>query len=320
MPFSLDGKLVIAVSSRALLNLEDAHHVFETEDEAAYRTHQLGRLEEAAEPGVALPLVKKLLRFNTPEDHRVEVVVLSRNDPVSGLRVFHSVKAHGLDISRGAFTKGRPPFSYLTPFGAALFLSANPDDVRGALLQKCPSATVYTGTHNSSDPHPDELRIAFDGDAVLFGDSSEAIYQEHGLDRFHQWEAQNARVPLDAGPFRSFIEALHRLQSDPLPGTDMRIRTALITARNAPAHERAIRTLMDWRIDVDEAFFLGGLEKKGFLAEFHPDFFFDDQRVHCDPASEVTATGHVPTGVANQRAPNEPVAAASSAGDGKGPG
>jgi 5'-nucleotidase len=300
MAYNLDNKMVIAVSSRALFNLDEAHEVFAKEGPQAFRAYERKRLEEPAEPGVAFALVKKLLRFNVAGTKRVEVVVLSRNDPVSGLRVFRSTAAHGLDITRGAFTAGEPPFPYLKPFRAVLFLSANPDDVKGALDRDCPAATVYTNPLRPSDEFPDEVRIAFDGDAVLFGDSSEMIYQMEGLKRFHEHEAENADKPLPTGPFRRFIEALHELQRNPPAGTNMKVRTALFTARDAPAHERAILTLMSWDIDVNAAFFLGGIAKKDFLEEFRPDFFFDDQRDHCDPASKVVSTGHVPAGIANQ--------------------
>lgn len=310
MPFSVADKMVIAVSSRALFNLDEEDAVFRTQGERPYREHQLARLDEPARPGVAFPLVRKLLAFNTPQEHRVEVVVLSRNDPVSGLRVFASAKAHGLDVTRGAFTTGQPPFPYLRPFNAVLFLSANPEDVHGALCGQCPAATVYPAPRERAAERETELRIAFDGDAVLFGDESEAIFQAEGLERFHAFEAANAAIPLPPGPFRPFIEALHRLQRQPPAGSGIRIRTALITARNAPAHERAVRTLMEWEIDVDEALFLGGLEKKGFLAEFQPDFFFDDQRLHCEPASAVASTGHVPAGLLNAHHTARPEAAA----------
>jgi 5'-nucleotidase len=301
MPYSLDDKMVVAVSSRALFNLDAENDVYEREGSQAFREYELARLKEAAQPGVAFSLVKKLLRFNTPGHRCVEVVLLSRNDPVSGLRAFHSTAEHGLDITRGAFTGGAPPFPYLKPFRAVLFLSANPADVQAALEVGCPAATVYSGPPRSSDLSPDELRIAFDGDAVLFSDASEQIYQAEGIERFHEHESQNADQPLPPGPFRRFIEALHGLQRNPPAGTDLRIHTALVTARNAPSHERAILTLMNWQIDVDEAYFLGGAEKKEFLEAFHPDFFFDDQKVHCDPASKVVNTAHVPAGVANQK-------------------
>jgi 5'-nucleotidase len=300
MPYKLDDKIVVAVSSRALFDFDEANAVFDRHGVARYREYQMERLDKPADPGVACRLVRKLLRFNTYDSTCVEVIVLSRNDAVSGLRVFKSAKELGLDVTRGVFTNGRAPYPYLDPFRAVLFLSAQPEDVRGALDRSCPAATVYTELLSSTDEYPDELRIAFDGDAVLFGDSGETIYQNEGLDAFHRSEAKNATIPLSSGPFRPFIEALHSLQQNPPTGTPMRIRTALVTARNAPAHERAIRTLMDWNIEVDEAFFLGGVEKRGFLAEFRPDFFFDDQRAHCDPASKVTCTGHVPAGIANR--------------------
>jgi 5'-nucleotidase len=311
MPFTLADKMVVAVSSRALFQLDEANDVYEREGPAAYREYQVKRLKEVAAPGVAFQLVKKLLRFNTPEESRVEVVMLSRNDPISGLRVFHSANEHGLNVTRGAFTGGEPPYPYLQPFNAALFLSANGDDVKGALEMKCPAATVYTNPLKTTDQYQNELRIAFDGDAVLFDDSSESIFKKEGLNRFHESEAKNAAIPLSPGPFQPFIKSLQALQRNPPAGTNMKVRTALITARNAPAHERAIRTLMHWNIEIDEALFLGGLEKTEFLSAFHPDFFFDDQPIHCKPASRVTSTGHVPVGVANA----EPATASGTSGE-----
>ncbi len=300
MPQSLDGKLVIAVSSRALFDLDDANRVFESQGVDEYRKYQLARLEEAAQPGVAHALVTKLLRFNSGEDRRVEVIVLSRNDPVSGLRVFHSTRTHGIDVSRGIFTRGRPPYAYLKPFGAALFLSAEPADVRGALQQGFPAATVYTGADTGLlNTHPDELRIAFDGDGVLFDDSSETFYRLQGIEAFHQSESENAEVPLGEGPFMPFLRALAGLRASPPEGCPVSVRTMLITARSVPAHERAIKTLMKLGLEVDEAVFLGGLDKAQFLNVFQPDFYFDDQRVYCDSAAGVARTGHVPFGVAN---------------------
>jgi 5'-nucleotidase len=303
MPYSLHDKIVIAVSSRALFDLEDAHAVFDAENPESYTRYQLERLEEVARPGVAFGLVRKLLAFNGPSEaeRRVEVVVLSRNDPVSGLRVFHSAQAHGLDICRGVFTRGRPPYGYLKPFRAALFLSANEEDVRGALTQGCPAARVYTGPREATETAEveHELRVAFDGDGVLFDDSSEAYYKNNGLDAFHQYEAEKADEPLPPGPLQAFFSALRDLKHNPPPGSAMTVRTALVTARSAPAHKRAIATLQSWGFDVDEAFFLGGIEKRAFLAEFSPDLFFDDQTVHTEPAALVARVGHVPFGVAN---------------------
>jgi 5'-nucleotidase len=262
-----------------------------------------------AKPGVAFSLVKKLLAFNdAPENpgespasgkqpQRVEVVILSRNDPVSGMRVFRSAQHYGLNIQRGTFNRGEPPWRYLKPLHANLFLSTHLSDVRAALDAGVPAAQVYPHSAHASDQHPHEVRIAFDGDAVLFSDEAERVFQSQGLNAFQQHERDNAAQPLLAGPFKPLLEALHRLQE---AGTSrMRIRTALVTARSAPAHERAIRTLMDWNIQVDEAMFLGGLAKGEFLREFEPDFFFDDQTGHVNSAALHVPSGHVASGVSN---------------------
>jgi 5'-nucleotidase len=301
MAASLDGKLVVAISSRALFDFEDENKVFEhghgPHKDRAYMKLQLDKLDEPAKPGVALAMVKKLLAFNDAKTQRVEVVMLSRNDPVSGLRVFRSVQSHALKVERGVFTRGREPYRYLTPLRANLFLSANPDDVRAALNIGFPAATVATHSARAQDNYPNEVRIAFDGDAVLFSDEAERVYQAQGLPAFQQHEKDKADLPLSAGPFKPLLAALHRLQQEGTPA--MRIRTALVTARSAPAHERAIRTLMDWNIEVDEAMFLGGLPKGEFLREFEPDFFFDDQTGHIESASQHVPSGHVASGVSN---------------------
>jgi 5'-nucleotidase len=301
MPYSVEGKLVVAISSRALFDFEDENRVFEKDGEEAYIALQYGRLDVPAREGVAFPLVKKLLAFNTPDAQRVEVVVLSKNDPVSGLRVFRSAKQAGLQIERGVFTRGRTPYRYLDALKANLFLSANESDVMSALDAKCPAARVYPESAQAASRHADELRIAFDGDAVLFSDEAERVYQQDGLDAFTRHETTRALQPLPPGPFKPLLEALHRLQA--ASGTDVpvRVRTALVTARSAPAHERAIRTLMEWNVAVDELMFLGGLDKGAFLKAFEPDFYFDDQRGHIDSARLHVAAGHVPFGVANLR-------------------
>ena len=298
MPVSLQGKLVVALSSRALFDFEEENRVFEEQNDAAYMVLQSSRMEQAATPGVAFPLVKKLLAFNSHGHHHVEVVVLSRNDPVSGLRVFRSAKETGLALERGVFTRGRSPYRYLAPLGAHLFLSADEGDVRAALAAGVPAARVYSQSLLAADRHPEELRIAFDGDAVLFSDEAEQVFQAQGLPAFQQHEQQHRLRPLPPGPFKPLLEALHRLQAL-AADAPVRIRTALVTARSAPAHERAVRTLMDWNITVDEAMFLGGLEKGPFLAAFEPDFFFDDQAGHCASAALVGPTGQVPSGSKN---------------------
>ena len=299
MPVTFDGKLVVAISSRALFDFEEENKVFESGDDREYMALQLARVNAPAKQGVAFGLVQKLLAFNSEAEHRVEVVILSRNDPVSGLRVFHSVRGAKLPIERGVFTRGRSPYRYLRALNANLFLSANEADVRSALEAGFPSARVYPQSARNAELHPTEVRIAFDGDAVLFSDEAEQVFQTESLDAFQRHEAQHATRPLPAGPFKPLLEALHRLQT---VGADvpMRIRTALVTARSAPAHERAIRTLMDWRIGVDEAMFLGGLDKGAFLREFEPDFYFDDQQRHVDSAARHVSAGHVPFGIANK--------------------
>ena len=368
MPASLDGQLVVAISSRALFDFEEENTLFEQGDAAAYMRLQQARMDVPAPAGVAFSLVRKLLAFNTGGAQRVTVVVLSRNDPISGMRVFRSAQSHGLSIERGVFTQGGDPFGYLRPLGAHLFLSANGADVRQALALGYPAAQVATHATRAGNAHPREVRIAFDGDAVLFSDEAERIYQADGLDAFQSHERAKAELPLPPGPFKPFLAALQQLQhasglassseasnlgergpcaaakgrpeqgtaplggsgpgaagergghrsegppqarSAPLGGSGpgvagergghspMRIRTALVTARSAPAHERAIRTLMSWNIAVDEAMFLGGLPKGGFLNEFQPDFFFDDQTGHVDSAASFVPAGHVASGVAN---------------------
>ena len=296
VPANLEGQLVVAISSRALFDFEEENQVFEASDDRAYMQLQLQRLDQPARPGVAFSLVHKLLAFNT-EAPRVEVVILSRNDPVSGMRVFRSAQHFQLPVQRGVFTRGQSPWRYLRPLNANLFLSANEADVRSALEAGVPAARVYPHSARASDAHPGEVRIAFDGDAVLFSDEAERVYQRDGLDAFHSHERERSATPLAPGPFKPLLEALHRLQRT--PPRDMRIRTALVTARSSPAHERAIRTLMDWRIEVDEAMVLGGLNKGEFLREFEPDFFFDDQTGHVDGAALHVPSGHVAAGIVN---------------------
>ncbi|NBW00811.1 MAG: 5'-nucleotidase [Betaproteobacteria bacterium] len=301
MPADLSDQLVIALSSRALFDFEEENRLFEQADDRAYMRLQSERLQTPANPGVAFSLVRKLLAFNQPERHRVEIVMLSRNDPVSGLRVYRSAQRHGLPIQRGVFTRGRSPYRYLKSLGAHLFLSANGPDVEDALQAGYPAAHVYPHSAKAAENFPNELRIAFDGDAVLFSDEAERIYQAEGLDAFVAHEAQRAETPLPPGPFKPLLEALHRLQQETRDAQTMRIRTALVTARSAPAHERAVRTLIDWNIEIDEAMFLGGLDKGDFLKEFEPDFFFDDQTRHCESGASAGPTGHVRSGVINQR-------------------
>ena len=296
MPTSLDGQLVVAISSRALFDFEEENEHFEAHDDRAYMRLQLERLDLPAKPGVAFSLVNKLLAFNV-DTPQVEVVILSRNDPVSGLRVFRSAQHYGLAVQRGVFTRGESPWRYLRPLNAHLFLSTNEADVRSALNAGVPAARVYPHSARASSAHPSEVRIAFDGDAVLFSDEAERVYAHSGLDAFQAHERDHSATPLAAGPFKPLLVALQRLQQAAPRG--MRVRTALVTARSAPAHERAMRTLMDWNIEIDAAMFLGGLPKGEFLREFEPDFFFDDQSGHIQNAAAHVPSGHVAAGIRN---------------------
>jgi len=232
MPITFDGKLVVAISSRALFDYEEENRVFDRDGEGAYVALQLGRIDVPAKQGVAFPLVKKLLAFNTPEAQLVEVVILSKNDPVSGLRVFRSAQRAGLRVERGVFTRGRHPYRYLDALRANLFLSANEQDVMSALDAKIPAARVVPESAQAASRHQDEVRIAFDGDAVLFSDEAERVYQQNGLEAFTRHETARVDIPLPPGPFKPLLEALHRLQT---AGTSMKLRTALVTARSAPA-------------------------------------------------------------------------------------
>jgi len=295
----LGDKLVVAISSRALFDLSESHEIYEKEGVEAYSNYQIDKEEDILEAGPAFSLVKKLLALNhkSPDSPSVEVVLLSRNSADTGLRIFNSIQHYQLDISRAAFTSGRSPHSYVSAFSSDLFLSTDVDDVTAALNDGFAAAIILpkSGDYTSNDQ---EVRFAFDGDAVLFSDESERIYQSQGLEAFTKNEVDSANKPLAGGPFKSFLAALHRLQAD-YAGELCPIRTALVTARSAPAHERVIKTLRDWNIRIDEALFLGGMKKAEFLKSFEADVFFDDQTVHCHAAVEHVATGHVPHGVTN---------------------
>jgi 5'-nucleotidase len=294
---TLADKLVVAISSRALFDLTESHRVYTEAGVDAYHRYQIEHEEQMLAPGPAFVLVQKLLRLNRADKQYVEVILLSRNSADTGLRVMNSIHHHGLDITRAAFTKGEPTSRYVPPFGAHLFLSADTEDVKRVLNEGYAAATIVPSTLGKNES--DELRIAFDGDAVLFSDEAERIYQQNGLAAFARSEIDAALRPLSGGPFKEFLAGLHRIQSDFSDGASP-IRTALVTARSAPAHERVIRTLRAWNIRIDEALFLGGLDKGEFLRAFGADIFFDDQRTHVESAAKHVATGHVPHGVANE--------------------
>ena len=295
-----EEKLVIAISSSALFDLSESARVFEEQGVDAYSHYQVEHENSILEPGEAFPLVKKLLAVNTLTDNKqlVEVILLSRNSADSGLRVFNSIAHYGLAISRAAFCGGLEPWRYIHAFQCDLFLSGNAEDVRVALEQGVAAATMLPSEAESTALNDQVLRFAFDGDAVLFSDESERIYKDSGLEAFTSNEKNAANHPLSGGPFKNFLSSLQTLQSR-FDQPNCPIRTALVTARAAPAHERVIKTLRDWNIRLDESLFLGGMPKGEFLQAYGADVFFDDQQSHCDSASQFVATGHVPHGVAN---------------------
>lgn len=305
-------KLVIAISSRALFDLGESHQVYEEKGLEAYQQYQIDRESEPLQPGGAFSLVKKLLHLNTQLDtQRVEVILLSRNSADTGLRIFNSIEHYGLSITRAAFSGGASPYRYISAFNSHLFLSMDGADVRQALEQGVAAATILPSANTLASD--ERLKFAFDGDAVLFSDEAERIYKTQGLEAFARSEKQSANQPLSGGPFKPFLAALQQLQMEFPPG-ESPIRTCLVTARSAPAHERVVRTLRAWNIRIDESLFLGGMDKGVFLKAFDADVFFDDQEGHCDSARHHVATGHVPHGVANEKAAAAPLAVASVSG------
>ena len=294
MPVTFEDKLVVAISSRALFDLEEGHRVFVEQGVDAYCRYQIERENEKLEPGVAFAMVQKLLNLQKDSESLVEVVLISRNSADTGLRVFNSIQHYDLNITRAAFSGGNSPYRYIKPFQAHLFLSAEPDDVNNALSEGLAAATILPS--RVEERADGQLRIAFDGDAVVFSDVAEQVYQREGLAAFAKSERDAANSPLPGGPFKNVLAALHRIQSI-FPADEAPIRTALFTARAAPAHERVVRTLRAWDIRIDEVAFLGGVEKGKFLKTFGADIFFDDQQGHCDSTRQYVATGHVPSGL-----------------------
>ena len=293
------SELTVAISSRALFDLEESHKIYVEQGIEAYCKYQIDHEDEKLNEGTAFPLVKKLLALNIGRvQPRVEVILLSKNSADTGLRVFNSIQDHNLDITRAAFTSGETPYRYAKPFSADLFLSSDGQDVAEALEMGFAAATIIPS--KMSNQGNNQLRIAFDGDAVIFSDDSEKIYKERGLEAFVESETDAAKEPMPGGPFKDFLSALHSIQASFSP-KESPIRTALVTARSAPTHERIIRTLRAWDIRIDEALFLGGMKKGDFLKAFNADIFFDDQLLHCQSSSEHVATGHVPHGVANHK-------------------
>lgn len=307
MPYPIQHKLVVAIASSALFDLRESHAVFLQQGEVAYRAHQRASEKEALNPGVAFPFIRRLLSVNRPteNDEPVEVVLLSRNDPDTGLRVMNSIESHGLPISRAAFVRGGDPFRYIQAFNACLFLSADEKTVREATMAGLPAGRVLE-TSYSDDPDDSELRIAFDFDGVVADDEAETVFQAEGLVKFHQAEATRALEPHNPGPLKKFFDEIGKLQARERaraqedPAYKPRIRTAVITSRNAPAHKRMVTTLRSWGIELDETFFLGGMDKSRVLEVFRPHLFFDDQLSHVGPAAASVPCVHVPFGKLNE--------------------
>lgn len=296
MPYDLSKILVVGISSRALFDLEHENEIFDKEGLDAYTDFQLEKINEYPKPGTGFRLVKNILSLNDEsKERKVEVLILSRNNAVTSLRITKAIEYYKLDITRSAWTGGESITRYLAPYKVDLFLSAHEKDVQEAINAGFTAARIYKFRKNNPENRNDKkkIKIAFDGDAVLFSSESEKIYQEKGLDEFLRHEQENALKPLPEGPFAPLLKAIAKAQSSFSPD-DAPIRTALITARNAPAHERVIRTLHIWNVRIDEAHFLGGVSKHEVLEAFGADIFFDDQDAHCSPASQVVPTAIVP--------------------------
>lgn len=299
MTAELKDTLVIGISSRSLFDLEAENQIFEQQGLKAYRAYQIANEENPPEQGTAFHLVEGLLRLNDAIDSTglplVEVVILSRNDAGIGLRVFNAIKRHRLEakITRAAFTSGASIVNYLDAFSVDFFFSKSPSDVQDAVDAGF-AAAIIQEPPTGFEPDGDVIRLAFDGDAVVFSDEAERIYQQQGLEAFVAHERQQAKRMLPEGPFGKLLKTLSALQRR-FPAERQPVRIALVTARSAPAHERVIRTLRAWDVDIDEAFFLGGLPKAPVLKAFRAHIFFDDQDAHVEPAARSVPAGKVPS-------------------------
>ena len=297
MAYCLENRLVIGVSSRALFDLSVENEIFKSQGVEAYCRYQVEHEKELLKPGNGFRLIKALLAINEMpgQEGRVEVIIMSHNSPDTSLRVFHSIAHYGLNISRAVLASGASLTPYLQAFQTDLYLSADEEDVQAAINQGIAAGIICSDSIQTYDENEEisQIKIAFDGDVVLFFDESERIYQEKGLEAFEENERRLADHPLKAGPFAKFLKTLSEIQKD-FPALQSPIRTALVTARSAPAHERVIRTLRAWNVRIDEAFFLGGITKRDVLKAFGAHIFFDDQAVHTNAAAEVVPSARVP--------------------------
>lgn len=309
----LDSCLVVGIASSALFDLQESGAYFKQHGEAAYRQFQDDHLEEPLSKGVAFPFVERLLSLNELDEEQalVEVIVLSKNDPTTGLRVMRSLEHHKLPITRAVFTQGQAPYDYIQALGMSLFLSAERKDVDAAIRLGFPAGHVLPSTADY-DEKDASVRVAFDFDGVLADDTSERVYKAKGLPTYQKNEAGKRHQALAPGPLQRLLADLNVIQDreetrrkdDPIYRP--RLRIALVTARNAPAHERAILSLREWGVRVNDAFFMGGVEKSRVLGVLRPHIFFDDQTTHLDGASDVAVGVHIPYGVANEIKREEP--------------
>lgn len=318
MPYELDDRLVIGVASSAVFDLSASDAVFKSQGEEEYRKFQASHLNDPLPKGIAFPFIKRLLSINSlcadPADPLVEVVLLSRNDPDTGLRVMKTIEHYGLGMTRAIFMQGRSPYEYIPALNIALFLSANKPDVDAAIKAGHPAGQVLNSKFDD-DENDKTLRIAFDFDGVLAGDESESVMQQAGLNEFHAHEVKNVMQPHNPGPLKEFLVRISKIQSVEEAHKKMnsdyenRIRVSIVTARNAPSHERALNTLKDWGVMANDAFFLGGIEKGRVLGVLKPHIFFDDQSGHLKSASAVVPSVHIPFGVTNRTLPPQSDAA-----------
>lgn len=296
MAEKLDGKLVVGISSRALFNLEQENKIFEEKGLEAYIKYQEEHENDILKPGPAFPLVKALHNLNCGEKKLTEIIIMSKNNTSTSMRIFNSIKHYGLDITRAALVSGMSIAPYLNAFKTDLFLSASEEDVQEAINANIAAGIICTNKNLPIDANEEinQIRIAFDGDAVVFSDEAEKIYKEQGILAFEEHEERNAKNPLLEGPFAKLLKTISFVQRQFDNPDNIPIRTALVTARNAPAHERVIRTLRAWNVRIDEAFFLGGIPKSAVLKAFGAHIFFDDQSVHTEPASKHVPAARVP--------------------------
>lgn len=308
MALNLDNMLVVGIASSALFDLSESDQVFRTQGEQAYRAYQDANLDNTLRPGVAFEFIRRLLALNdiTPDRQLVEVIVLSRNDPFTGLRVMRSVDEHQLPITRSIFNQGASPFRYVEALNMSLFLSANDRDVREANDQGLPAGRVLGSSSPQQDGDDRSLRIAFDFDGVIADDESERRYQSEGIDAFRAHERSNSEIALQEGRLAKFLRGIHEIQQveeERARSEDeyhLQLRVAIVTARNAPADQRVVKTLESWGVRVNDAFFLGGIEKSRVLRVLKPHIFFDDQLLHLDAYEDVPSV-HIPFGEGNKR-------------------